>query len=444
MVENQHLERMNICMKAVIAWKDWLRETGAPAFGGVQVIVTGDFCQLPPVKPFEFCMHCGQEMIADDDAAEFNCPENHGPFPETQKWAFKSTAWEEANFIHVNLEEIHRQKDEYFIRMLQKCRLGVPFLAKEMATLVEHPCDVRNATKLLCTREKVARVNADNFQKLKTPTYDYKALDGFHSNNETHSYLPQYNERFADGTLTACSDHRLAARVTLRGGMLVILQVNLDLQGGLVNGSQGIICGFEVFDPEKLPQAADKGTKSLPPHQRISGDHAKLRERQIKGFMEQQRGGSQLAQAWPRVLFHNGRKRVIYASCIVNSVGDEEPYSLLHRTQIPLVAGWAMTVHRSQGMTLDRVIVDLSNAFEEGQVYVALSRATSLSGLKIVGNPSGLFTSGGNHDVQIFLQEKFGDGLSKSIREFSGHLAQDTNGVKGERKARNIVHRAYY
>ncbi|RFU78529.1 atp-dependent dna helicase pif1 [Trichoderma arundinaceum] len=304
-------------------------------------------------------------MAADDDAAEFNCPENHRQFPETQKWAFKSTAWEEASFIHVNLEEIHGKKDEYFIRMLQKCRL-------------------------------------------------------------------------------ACSDHRLAARVTLRGGMLVILQVNLDLQGGLVNGSQGIICGFEVFDPEKLPKAADKGTKFLPPHQRISGDHAKLRERQIKGFMEQQRGGSQLAQAWPRVLFHNGRKRVIYVSCIVNSVVDEEPYSLLHRTQIPLVAGWAMTVHRSQGMTPDRVIVDLSNAFEEGQVYVALSRATSLSGLKIVGSPSGLFTTGGNHDVQIFLQEKFGDGLSKSIREFSGHIAQDTNGVKGESKARNIVHRAYY
>ncbi|EHK16881.1 uncharacterized protein TRIVIDRAFT_139619, partial [Trichoderma virens Gv29-8] len=66
-------------------------------------------------------------------------------------------------------------------------------------------------------------------------------------------------------------------------------------------------------------------------------------------------------------------------------IGDKEPYSLLHRTQIPLLPGWAMSVHRSQGMTLDRVIVDLSHAFEEGQVYVALSRATSLHGLKVVG-----------------------------------------------------------
>ncbi|KKO96435.1 ATP-dependent DNA helicase PIF1 [Trichoderma harzianum] len=157
MVENQHLERMNICMKAAIAWNDW------------------------------------RKMIANDDAAEFNCPENHGPFLGTHKWAFKSTAWEEANFIHVNLEEIHRQKDEYFIRVLQKCRLGVPFVAQEIATLMEHPCHIRKATKLLCTREKVARVNAENFKKLKTPTYEYKALDGFHPNHEIHSYLPQYN-----------------------------------------------------------------------------------------------------------------------------------------------------------------------------------------------------------------------------------------------------------
>jgi ATP-dependent DNA helicase PIF1 len=151
MVENEHLERMNICMKAAIAWEDWRSETGAPASGGVQVIVTGDFCQLPPLKPFEFCMQCGQEVTEDDHLAEFNCRENHGPFLETQRWAFKSAAWDEAKSIHVKLEEIHRQKDEYFIRMLQKCRLGAPFLPQEMTTLMEHPCDVRNATKLLCT-----------------------------------------------------------------------------------------------------------------------------------------------------------------------------------------------------------------------------------------------------------------------------------------------------
>jgi len=131
--------------------------------------------------------------------------------------------------------------------------------------------------------------------------------------------------------------------------------------------------------------------------------------------MEMQRRNPQSANAWPRVLFHNGVKRTIYATCLVNSVGDGEPYSLLHRTQIPLVPGWAMSVHKSQGMTLDRVIVNLSHAFEEGQVYVALSRATSLNGLKIEGGSGGLQTMGGNDDVQAFLRAKFGDGLFKLV-----------------------------
>lgn len=397
----------------------------APPFGGVQVIVTGDFCQLPPVKPFEFCVVCGQKLISDEDGAAFNCDNNHGPFSETDKWAFRSSAWEEANFHYVNLKEIHRQKDESFIRMLQKCRLGIPFLPQEMAILMNHPCEVQKATKLLCTRREVQRINQESFNKLKTPRLQYEALDGFEPRTEEHKDLPQYTRRQYDGTLEACRDQRLEPRVILRGGMLVILQVNLDIKAGLVNGSQGIICGFEEYSPEKLPRAATgDDADSIPPEQRLTGDHAKLRERQIHQFVgyQLQSSNSWAAKAWPRVLFHNGLKRTIYATCTVNSIGDKEPYSLLHRTQVPLIAGWAMSVHRSQGMTLDRVVVNLSNVFEEGQAYVALSRATSLEGLKVEGSPDGLLARGGNDDVRVFLEAKFGNELFRSIREYSGHL----------------------
>ncbi|KAL5603687.1 hypothetical protein FOVSG1_006437 [Fusarium oxysporum f. sp. vasinfectum] len=405
MVENHHLERMDHCITAVRCWNDYedRMERDPPPFGGLQLIVTGDFCQLPPVKPFQFCYLCGGEMLPNDDDTQFSCDECHGPFEETDKWAFKSMAWKKAKFEHVHLREIHRQKDQTFIQMLQKCRLGIPFSRDETKTLMDHPCKVGGAAQLLCMKHEVNKVNRENFNKLKTPTVDYQAIDEFEWNPK-HEHLYHYNKRNSDGTLAACRDHRLQPEVILRVGMLVVLQVNLSISAGLCNGSQGIICGFEDYDPKVLPRARRKDDIS-PPWQIINGEHAKLREVQIAKFK---------ATKWPVVKFQNGKTRTIFANCMVNSYG-KEPYSLLHRTQIPLLPGWAISVHMSQGMTLNRVIVNLSRAFAEGQVYVALSRATSLEGLKIDGDAEGLVIgNGGNEDVQKFLLEKFGKGLFDS------------------------------
>ncbi|KAF5022701.1 hypothetical protein F66182_5249 [Fusarium sp. NRRL 66182] len=409
MVESNHLERINECMKHVRCYADVLQGNthNSPAFGGVQLIVTGDFCQLPPVLPFKNCYRCGapeSEMVRDEDEDDFICPAGHGPFNMTQKWAFKSLAWEEADFAHVHLKEIHRQSDQAFIQMLQKCRLGIPFTRHEVDTLMNHKCSVNNATRLLCTKDGVKQINEREFNKV--PGRDmthYRALDGFDWNRDHVQY--EYHHAEENGFLKACRDHRFDPSVKLKTGALVMLQVNLDLERGLVNGSQGIVCGWQEFDRAKLPKAYKKNRDSSD-GDTIGGDFARLRERQVRDFAEKQG-----VRHWPVVHFHNGTRRTIYPWCAVNALGSTEPYSLLYRTQIPLVHGWALSVHKSQGMTLDRVIVDLSRAFEEGQVYVALSRATSLDGLKINTRTGLDVGEGGNKQVREFLLDKFGDQL---------------------------------
>jgi ATP-dependent DNA helicase PIF1 len=128
--------------------------------------------------------------------------------------------------------------------------------------------------------------------------------------------------------------------VQLKEGMRVVLQANLDPQAGLVNGSQGSIIGFEPFDEYKLPRKAEGGNEA---DAGLRGAHAKYAEHQIKAYANQNK-----RQPWPIVKFDNGLPRTIYADCPCNELGNDEPFSLLSRTQIPLMAGYAITVHKSQ------------------------------------------------------------------------------------------------
>ncbi|KAF4333502.1 DNA repair and recombination pif1 mitochondrial [Fusarium beomiforme] len=152
----------------------------------------------------------------------------------------------------------------------------------------------------------------------------------------------------------------------------------------------------------------------------LTGEYATQRESFVRLFTQQHLRGypDPEDQVWPRVHFSNGHVRTIYPWCMVTPVGKFKPWSLLHRTQIPLVPGWAITVHKSQGMALERVIVNLTEAFAEGQVYVALSRATCLRGLKVEGNSQGLTVGqGGNAEVHEFLKEHFGTRMFEELED---------------------------
>lgn len=404
MVENLMFERLNCIMKASIGEKK-----GGGAFGGVQVIVTGDFCQLAPVKPFRHCIGCGWELIPDNKYSpkEHRCENrrcNRDVFYDIDKWAFRSEAWQECNFKHINLTEIHRQHDKMFISILQRIRTEGVILPNHARVLLNHTSETEDAIKLFARREDVDRTNNENINKLAAVARTYKCIDHFDwKPHHRDDKSLEKNTRLADdgnGTLHALKEHRYEVFIQLKEGMRVVLQANLEPTAGLVNGSQGSIIGFEPYDPAKLPRKLEnRDTAGTLTAVSLRGTHAKYFEQQIKIFATQNQH-----QPWPIVKFDNGLLKTIYADCTANELGNEEPYSLLSRTQIPLMAGYAITVHKSQGMTLDRVIVDLGRAFEPSQIYVALSRARSLKGLKVVALPQRNL-GGANAQVKEFFAE---------------------------------------
>ncbi|KAG7424731.1 ATP-dependent DNA helicase pfh1 [Fusarium oxysporum f. sp. raphani] len=250
MISSDFLNCMNECLKYVRADKRHL------PFGGIQVIVTGDFCQLAPVKPFQYCYFCGAQMKYNKAEGMHSCPKSrdHGPWADEDKWAFRSRAWAEANFTCFNLRDIHRQNDPTFIKILQKCRLGIPFTENDIDLLMNHDCEVENAPQLLCTREEVDPINRTKFQAItEYKPKRYTVLEGFDWNGILKWEDAKYSTTSEDGTLAAHKEHQLDPVVDLKETMQVMLQVNLDIRAGLVNGSQGVICGWERIDMAILP-----------------------------------------------------------------------------------------------------------------------------------------------------------------------------------------------
>ena len=264
------------------------------------------------------------------------------------------------------MTDLHRQDDLIFINIVKKGRLGRQLSREDHDLLLHHPSDTDRAVKLFPSRPEVKFVNDTEFAGLPYPIENYSYLDNFDWNSKhphlENKFRPDFNN---PENLHALREHRYEAALELKNDMLVDLLVNLDIPGGLVNGSQGVIVRFEGHKPKLLPESG--------------GDLAKHKKELIGKYIWKKG-----IKRWPVVRFHNGREKSIYRECTVNELGEEKSYSLLSRTQMPLMAAWAMTVHKAQGMILSRVIVDLGKAFEEGQSYVALSRARDLEELKVV------------------------------------------------------------
>jgi len=198
--------------------------------------------------------------------------------------------------------------------------LGVSLSTEERELLNNHDHDTENAVKLFSTREEVCRTNEVEFNRLTSRKFSYYTIDNFQW-NPNHDHIQSKGFRYPDGTLRALAEHRFDPQVHLKAGMFAVLLVNLNLQEGLVNGSQGVVRGFTPFregDVDKIIMKARVG----------DGDpYAHFMENDVREFM-----GQAPQKQWPVVQFDNDQIILIFCDCTINELEDEKPYSLISRT----------------------------------------------------------------------------------------------------------------
>jgi ATP-dependent DNA helicase PIF1 len=284
-------------------------------FGGIQLIFSGDFYQLPPV--------------GDKDD------------PDTQRFCFESDEWNSVfdRDCQIQLIKIFRQTDEVYAKILNQIREGkIKRKSNDLLlTYVNRTFDpklVAEPTKLYPTRNKVENINNTKMASLKSDEKEYKVkylkdLEMTKAEKITRSQITDKEIQMELDYLA--SNLSCDKEMKIKVGAQVMCVVNIQSDFGLevCNGSQGIVTGF-----------CDITT-------------------------------------CPRVKFNSGLERVmvrhIWASDKIPGIGV---------AQVPLILAWALTIHKSQGATMDAAEIDVgSGVFECGQTYVALSRVKSLNGL---------------------------------------------------------------
>lgn len=279
--------------------------------------------QLHPVKPFEMCGHCGKET----DERDF-CP--HCRFLWLNPLAFGGSAWAQCNFTHLALTKSFRQTDRRFFDLLMRAR-GPGLSQTDVETLLKPGIEFQNGLSLYATNIGADEHNQRELEKLPGPSVEFPGGDHLEWNSDTPSFA-----RKAKGE-KALAEHRLRPSLEMRIGMPVMISTNIDQGRKLVNGMQGQLVGFQQYGRMKVAR----------------GDFYDYRKQQVEAWFEEHE-----IQELPVVRLADGSEHLIHPVCMVESVGDLEEGkapSLVSRTQIPLIPGWALTIHKSQSLTLENV-----------------------------------------------------------------------------------------
>ena len=347
-----------------------------------QVIMVGDFLQLPPVE----------NSLSSE--AEGRRKGRHYPYG-ARGFCFESDFFWSHAFRVVELRRVYRQEDKEFVAHLAEVRKGrVSAATRAFFEQCRRPLGAVagvEPTEVYTTNRSVDALNQSRLKALRTGRLDFKAVDSVHPASEDAEGLDLYfaqsgRERSrremqlrqdpffsAQRRSTSC---KVPAVVELRVGAQVMLLWNLSVSEGLCNGTRGVVVGVQKAEP---PEGEGAGAEPLPG---LPGQEERDAEA-LRAFKQQ--GNNYLPKV--RFVVAGGKVREVLVKPVpfekeVFGVGS------MRRLQLPLGLAWAITTHKSQGQTLTRAKIDISNCFAEGQAYVALSRASGVDGLELVGELS--------------------------------------------------------
>ncbi len=281
-------------------------------FGGLQVILCGDFFQLPPVTK-------GGDISARD-------------------MVIHSNVWKNMGLAICYIDEQHRQEDEQFTMLLNAIRDNTideghmdMLQQRYQATLGD---DIR-PTKLY-THNK--NVDAENNTELEALT--------------TGSHVYRMSTTGKDTIVDILKKSCLAQETLIVKEGAEVMFIKNNFEEGFVNGTRGWVSGFTET-------------------------------------------------GMPIVTTYNSKKEIMVSPATWAIEEDNKVKASL--AQLPLRLAWAITIHKSQGMSLDHAEIDLTNTFTYGMGYVALSRVRTLSGIRLLGfNPNALAV-----DPEVLIYDKY-------------------------------------
>jgi len=201
-----------------------IRKNASP-FGGIQLILSGDFCQLAPILEQHILHH---EM----------------------EFCFETPEWDASDIYVAHFKTIHRQNDKDFIETLQKIRMGISDQDTTSLLMERFRKDLNNPfgvepVQLFPTREKANEINQKYYHKLRIMNQEnrrYSLKINIDTRDVDNPMVNEINQQEIERKVR--SQLPIDENIELCIGCQVILVINLSIEEGLVNGSKGKIEGF--------------------------------------------------------------------------------------------------------------------------------------------------------------------------------------------------------